>query len=413
MRAADEPTTGRPSPHRIPEAEFPERRQRAARTAREAGFDGLLVVGRSSGSLDALANVFWLTRHYFVPPLVPPTGPWHAYGHDIVAIDGDGRAGLATCGITDPPVIDDVRLGLDVETHAVELIRDLGLGSGRLGLVGSEILPWTLARRLAAEFPDLRLEPADLLMARARLTLSAAECDMVRQSVAAGSAMLAAAFDVAVPGATDGDLVAAAWSVAARTERNQHWNLILASGPIAGEYAAGSLPSWDPLRPYEAGDLIHPDCYGYVDGYMYDVQRSVVVGREPDRRQRWLIEGSWDHAQTLGHALRDGITPREVHEIGVRFMRERGYDARLENAPEWQAGGHFGHGYASGFDWPWLGVTAPLPDEPLVAPFAVTIELSWQEAGVGAAWVEDDWLVLPDGAENLSAALPRSPAPRA
>ena len=121
-------------------------------------------------------------------------------------------------------------------------------------------------------------------MAQVRFTLSDAECDMVRQSVAAGSRMLEAGLRAARPGATDGDVVAAGWDVAARTERHQHWNFIAASGAIAGEYAAGSMPSWDPITPYRPGDMIHPDCYGYVDGYMYDVQRTVIVGAKPTPR---------------------------------------------------------------------------------------------------------------------------------
>ena len=74
-------------------------------------------------------------------------------------------------------------------------------------------------------------------------------------------------------------------------------------------------------------------------------------------------------------------------------------------------GGHFGHGYASGFDWPWLGVTGPLVDLPLQAPYAVTIELYWQEPGVGQAWVEENWLVLPDRSERLSGVLPKTYGP--
>ena len=115
------------SPARIPEPEFADRRRRAAAAARAAGLDGLLVVGRSSGSLDMLMNIYWLTRHYFVPPMVVPTGFWRAYGFDFLVLDGDGRGALATCGTTDAPVIDDIRLGLDVEQLFVDAIRDLGL----------------------------------------------------------------------------------------------------------------------------------------------------------------------------------------------------------------------------------------------------------------------------------------------
>lgn len=399
------------SPVRIPESEFAQRRARTAEAARASGYDAVLVAGRSSGSLDMASSIYWLTRHYFVPPAVVPTGFWRAYGFDFLVIDGNGRGALASCGTTDPPVLDDIRLGLDVEQLLVDTIRDFGLPNARVALIGSEVLPWTVARRLEQEFPALVLKAADLLMAQVRLTLSAAECDLVRQSVAAGCRMLNGALSAAKVGATDGDLVAAGWQFAACTERQQHWNFIMASGPAAGDYAAGSMPSWDPLRRYEAGDLIHPDCYGFVDGAMYDVQRSVVIGSPPSARQQWLIDGSWDQAQALGHALHDGITCRDVYELGTAFSAGRGYRGRDEVRQSWEVGGHFGHGFASGFDWPWLGVTGPLADEPLKAPFAVTIELYWQEPGVGQAWVEEDWLVLPNGSERLSAALPKTVAP--
>ena len=205
--------------------------------------------------------------------------------------------------------------------------------------------------------------------------------------------------------------MAAGWDVAARTERQQHWNFIAASGAIAGEYAAGSMPSWDPVTPYRPGDMIHPDCYGYVDGYMYDVQRTVIVGAKPTARQQWLIDGSWDHAQLLGAALRDGVTCREIHQAG----------SAVHGGPRLPGGcrveGVVGDGRAlrprvsSGFDWPWLGSTGPLVDQPLKAPYAVTIELYWQEPGVGQAWVEENWLVLPNGSERLSASLPKTYGP--
>jgi Xaa-Pro aminopeptidase len=390
---------------RIPEAEFGERRARAAAAASAEGYDGLLVVGRSSGTLDSVANVFWLTHHYFVPPIVPPTGPWRSYGRDFVLLDGDARAALVTVGSSQEPAIDDVRCGSDLDELVVQAVRDLGLERGRLGLVGGEVLPWPLGARLAREFPELALEPADLLLARLRLTLSEAECAMVRQSTRIGSRILNAALAAAVVGATDGDVAAAGLGEAARTPETQHWNFIMASGERSLEYSSGALPSWDAATPYREGDLIHPDCFGYVDGYMYDLQRTRVVGAEPDRRQRRLMEGASEHARTLGAALQDGVTCRAIYELGVRFMEDRGYD-HSRVAPPWQGGAHFGHGFASGFDWPWLGITAPGADLPLEAPFAVTIELWWGEPDVGAAWVEDNYLVLPDRVERLTADVP-------
>ncbi len=68
--------------------------------------------------------------------------------------------------------------------------------------------------------------------------------------------------------------------------------------------------------------MIHPDCYGYVDGYMYDLQRTVVIGGSPTPRQSWLIDGSWEMAQTLtGSSIRrDHVSrdPRSRHALLVR-----------------------------------------------------------------------------------------------
>ena len=129
-------------------------------------------------------------------------------------------------------------------------------------------------------------------------------------------------------------------------------------------------------------------------------------------RQQWLIDGSWDQAQTLGSALRDGITCREIYDLGKRFAVERAYGERDAVRQTWEEGGHFGHGYASGFDWPWLGVTGQLVDEPLRAPFAVTIELYWQEGGVGHGYTAGTGSPALGTRRGRKARGPGGPAPR-
>jgi Xaa-Pro aminopeptidase len=391
---------------RCPPEEFAARRRRAAKAAVEAGWDGLLVAGRSAGTHDAHKNVHWLSRHSMAGVVTTPTGNWSAFGQDFVLVDGDGRGTLVSAGITEPPEIEDVRTSQDVEGLLSETIRDLGLGGARLGLAGSEVLPWTVSRRLALDFPELSLTPADLLLAKLRLALSPVDCDMLRQAARIGCEVLGAALAAAVPGATDGDVVAAGLADAARRPRVQHWDFAMSSGARSVHYCSSSFPMWDAATPYEPGDMVHPDCYGYVDGYAYDVQRTVVVGGRPSDRQRELIEGATRHVRELGQALHDGITPREVHRLGTELMRELGHvppdrpDAWFSLVP------HFGHGFATGFDWPWLGVEAPDPDEPLRAPTALTVEIPWEDDEVGGAYIEDEFLVLPDRVECLTEEVP-------
>lgn len=400
------------APLRIAEAEFGSRRARVAEAAREHGWDGVIVAGRSAGTVDSLRTIHWLTRHAMPGVMTTSTGPWSALGHDVLVLDADGRGALATAGIAEQPVIDDLRVAPRVDDSLVAIISDLGLAEGRLGLAGVDVLPWSLASRLAREFPRLRLEPADVALARVRLSLSDAECDMVRQAAGIGVAVLRAALGKAVAGATDGDVAGAGFELAARCERTVHWSYAMASGARAGAYVGSALPQWDPVTPYRPGDIVHPDCYGFVDGYAYDVQRTVVVAGNPTRAQQRLIDGSWEHVRLLAGELRPGITPREVFERALAISRKLDYDPPRTPGSMWHAFPHVGHAFASGFDWPWLGPAISGADEPLPTPCAITLELFWEAEGVGAAWVEDCFLVLESGVECVTAALEKSPAPQ-
>jgi Xaa-Pro aminopeptidase len=395
-------------------AEYVDRQNRTARYFADAGYDGVLVAGRSAGSLDAIANTYWLSHQYFVPPIITPTGLWNAYGCDFLLGTSDGRWALVATGVSQNVFVEDVRTALTGEELLVDTIAEFGLSNAKLALAGSEALPWTTGARIAREYPQLSLIPEDVAMARLRTTLSEQECEMVRHSTSVGVEILRAVLAAADVGSTDGDLVSAGWNAAASHAKTQHWNFII-SGRNSALYSAEGLPSWDSVSRFQAGDLIHPDCYGYVDGYMYDLQRSMVIGGKPDAKQNRLIHGVAEHISSIGTSLYDGITPRQVYDIGNAKMKAAGYDHSpffRTYAPKETH--HWGHGFASGFDWPWLGATAPGADEPLIAPFAVAVEFWWGDRDVGAAhheddflaaYYEDDFLVLPDRVENLTAGL--------
>ena len=163
---------------------------------------------------------------------------------------------------------------------------------------------------------------------------------------------------------------------------------------------------WDKLR--FAGGRAVATRYGYVDGYMYDIQRTLVVGAAPTRAQRRIVDGAWNHVQYLKEHLRGGVTIRELYATGLRFMREHDYEPNFTSYP-WDVFPNFGHAFSTGFDWPWISPGAPDVDEPLVAPFAITIEICWEAPDAGSAWVEDNFLVLADGVEWLSAGVPTAP----
>jgi Xaa-Pro aminopeptidase len=127
----------------------------------------------------------------------------------------------------------------------------------------------------------------------------------------------------------------------------------MASGPHADHIFWSRLPTFDPRRPYEAGDAIHPDVYGCVDGYFYDIHRSTIVGREANDSERPCLEAVVAVNHFLCGELRAGRTAADVHAAGVRWIAEHG----LESGSD---GLHvlpfalFGHGIGVGFERPRL-----------------------------------------------------------
>jgi Xaa-Pro aminopeptidase len=391
---------------RIKVDEFRARASRAAKAATETGYDGLLIAGRSTP--DGTKNIRWLTGHVNPSLVTTPTGPWTSVGQDYLVIDGNAKTTLVSSGVSEVPVADEVHIGADPHALLCRAIEAHQVAEGTLGLAGSEVLTWATAEQLRESFPRLRLQPADVLLARVRMSLSPAECEMLRRAANIGGAILKASLAAAIPGATDGDVVAAGYREACRHAHTHQWSFVLASGVQSYRYMANASPPWDNETRYEKGALVHPDCFGSVDGYVYDIQRTVVVGAEPTPPQQWLLDGAWEHVQQLGNALYDGITPRDVHARGLAIMSDLGHEPPADPKSWFRAFSHFGHGFATGFDWPWLAESVPDADHPLRAPFAVTIEIPWEDPAVGSAYVEDEFLVLADRVEWLTAAVSKT-----
>ena len=76
--------------------EFAGRRIAAAKAARQAGLDGLLVCSRGGGTLDRYADVMYLTNHYSSFPFIPDVeGKWTGRAHSFLVLPVMGEPVLA------------------------------------------------------------------------------------------------------------------------------------------------------------------------------------------------------------------------------------------------------------------------------------------------------------------------------
>lgn len=335
----------------ISPAEFAARRKAAAEQARLAGFDGLLVCSRGGGGLDRYADVMYLTNFYTSFPYIPDAeGQWTARAHAFLVLPVGDAAHL----IADMPDYGQIRLEDGKVSNAalvldetIAALRVAGLATGRIGLVGSDILAFNMYRRLTADLPGLRLEPADHILARLRMVKTPAEVALLRRASQTGSRMLDAMMDAAKPGASHGDILAAGMQVLLPSG-GALYNSFMASGR-GGErkkLIRNAFPTWGAKERLETGDWFRAGISGVVDGYVFDLSRARPVGAvEP--RQVKLFEAAIAAVETGIAAVRPGATAGGLADAGLGKQRALGFPIKGVFSA-------LGHGVGLGWDSPWL-----------------------------------------------------------
>lgn len=275
-------------PPAIQRSEILARQARAKSAAQAAGYDALLVIGRSF--YDRPGDLAYLSNH--LPPF--PTAVFseinQGMGHAFFLLPVDGDTTL----ITDPRrwredliVADDAIAASDLAAAAIERIRSSGLQSARIGLVGDDILPAPFDRRLRSELADATIVPEGQIVAKLRAIKTPAEQALMRRAAAcADSAIVAATAAIRRGGATERDVCADAIAAALRDGADFVRYFRVHSGPWS---AAGSRWPQAMDRVINDGEIVVVDAIGAFQGYQFDVNRTIAAG-ELAPRERSLCE---------------------------------------------------------------------------------------------------------------------------
>jgi Xaa-Pro aminopeptidase len=395
----------------IPAPEYAERRTRLRELTAERGLDGLLVVSRGANGADWGADVVYLANHYSAFPQIPDRpGKWSGRGHSgiVMPANEDGTLVVEIPDWREDLVhIDDVRVALDLWGGLAATLRDRGLASGRVGLIGRESLLHVAVDRIQQELPDVQLSWADDLIEGLRRIKSDSEIALVRESTRVGGEMVEAFVSAAVPGATEADCVLAALDRGI-PQGAFPLDIPVASGPHVDHFLWDRMPSWDTQRKLSAGDMIHPDMYGTVNGYFYDMVRTTVAGRTVSDAQREVLEASVSVVEHIIEGMRPGVSCGELFDRGSQWLTEHGFEAPGAETSDQvallgQSYPSFGHSLGLAWENPSLvpGEAAVL--EPNMV-MAVEAEVGRPGAGTGA--FEHNVLVTGDGVEVLTERVP-------
>jgi ectoine hydrolase len=273
-----------------------ERRWSRARTEGQArGLDALLVWSRGGAVVDSYADVLYLANHYSQFPLIGDNPPhWAGKSHSAVVLPVVGEPTL----VVDIPdwrrdlvSVEDVRFALDLPTAVGDVVRERGLAGGRLGLVGGNALLASPYRLLLDALDGVEIVHADDLVEGLRVHKSPAELELMRAAASVGNQVVDSIMRASLtPGRTEAEAIAAGYAVACAAGAAMY-DASASSGPHSDSYAYGRLPSWT-TRQLEAGDFFHVDCYGALDGYLWDFSRTSVVGGKPTPAQTEVLEAA-------------------------------------------------------------------------------------------------------------------------
>ncbi len=388
--------------------EFTARQARAREAAQAAGLDAAVVYSRGGAFMDMSADVLWLSGHYSQQPYMgDEAGVGTARSHGVVVVPVDGP----TTVVVDVPwwrrdlvVADEVRPTIDVSATTAAVIRDRGLERGRLGIAGASYMTAAAWLGLQEALPGATLVRADTLIDQLRVIKSPAEQTVIRQACVVGNATLEALIDAVVEGATEAEAVGEASRVLLRGG-GVLYDAACGSGPHAHTYTWGRLPSADPVRRLEHGDMFHVDCYGSYGGYFFDFARSRVVGDDPTPEQRRLLETPIEVVERTCHAIRPGMTAGDVYAFARDVMAESEFIASIPHEePEMPGFPAIGHGLGMMWETPWLVEGDPMPIE---RDMYLAVELLLGHPSIGGAMFEHNGLVTDNGFEILTTARSR------
>ena len=349
--------------------------------------------------MDFYGDVMYLADFHSEFPVVPDAAVWAARGHAAMVVPVEGPSVLITDYFDDHEdrvQVDDVRVSLRVPTAVGEVLRELELDGGPLGLVGGE----TMTVRWFAQVEEgagraLEVTPADDILERQRLVKSEAELEFMRHAAGVGVEWMKTTMSAVAEGRTEAEIVGEGLRYLA-AHGGTHADVAIASGPKASHYFGSTgVPHWDHTRPLQKGDIVHIDQWGPVDNYFTDFGRSTVVGRAPSDAQRELLEASVAAVDHVIDGVRPGVTFAELYERGASWLVQHDFEpAEL---------GLFGHSLGLTQEAPWIvdgEATVVRPN------MVLAVEAYLARAEIGGSNFEQNLIVHDDKPEILTAACP-------
>lgn len=382
--------------------EYRQRQAALAEAMAKQGLRGALVVSRGGATFDRFADVFYLAGHYQMYGYLPETPElFSGRSHCALVIDAGGNSIL--CISVDEydeenVLADDVRCSEKFSQTVAVALADAGLGSGQVGLIGSDVLPLFYAREISERLPDLEWRDSDALLQRIRMVKSPSEQNIIRNAARIHSEALGRIRDVLEPGVSEAEAMSAFIEAVTAKGAGLYFAAV-SSGPKIARWCSVGLPGYS-TRPIKSGEMMRFDTGVILDGYLSDFGRTLVCG-EANADQTRLIATVQTAVNRMIAGIRPGRLICEAVADGEAALADLGVTSEPAGAESIHSSFpvHWGHGLGMGWERPILTVRDTTP---IVAGMYLAVERTLTMVDVGTAAAEQTLLVTDTGAQVIS-----------
>jgi Xaa-Pro aminopeptidase len=290
----------------------------------ERGIDALVLFGTSATGGAAMANAFWLSNYLDLH-------------HSYLVVPSDENRELALYiglrnhvpgarEISDVPIVGWG--GYDPAATVAARLRELGIGRGRVGLIGvnakfSVGMPYAHFLRLREALPRVQLTDATASFQRLRAVKSDEEIAWLRKAAAFTDKAIRAIAEEARPGVSEVELVADA-EAAYRSEGVMPRITFLRS--MAMDEPNGCVPAQFPSRRrLQPGDVVITEVSASYWGYAGQTHRPIFVDSEPVGEWRRMFDVAKAAYDAIAAAMVPGAYEADVIRA-AELIRAAGYE---------------------------------------------------------------------------------------
>lgn len=347
----------------------------------EAGLDAGVVY--AAGKRNMYSNVLYLSGYYTFDPceesflVVPREGAPFL----IVNVDWDVDRAARTAQVAEVLSRADIASGLG------DILRKIGAGAGRIGLVGEEYLPLSLYKRMCKQVPAVEWVACTSFLREMRRVKSATEIAALREAARITERGIDAGMNALKEGISELDVMTICLSTMLNSGAYEIGFTPQVSFGVNTEVCMA--PASD--NRLAKGDMVVFDMGCIVKGYVGDASRTRIFG-PAQKKAKEIYDIVFEAQARQLTAARPGMTAEELDAIGRNIIEKAGY------------GAHFNH-------YTGRGIGLDLHEEPFIdrgvtmvlePGMVFSVEPGIYLPGTGGVRIEDTVLITDNGCEVLT-----------